>query len=124
MMPVEWEIRLRPTTQAPRAARVFVSRKLDELGYSKLVDDAVLIIGELVTNSVRETPSMPVWVVFREIGAYLLLEVWDCCPDPPILKDPDFLATEGRGLHIVSALSAGLGWDIFAWGKVVWVLLG
>jgi anti-sigma regulatory factor (Ser/Thr protein kinase) len=121
---MEREIRLEPSRRAPGEARVFVSRKLDELGYSKLIDDAVLIIDELVTNSMRATPSTPVWVVFREIGAYLLLEVWDCCPNPPILQEPDFVAEHGRGLHIISALSTGLGWDIFAWGKVVWVLLG
>jgi anti-sigma regulatory factor (Ser/Thr protein kinase) len=117
------EIKLEPTIRAPREARGFVSRHLDELGYPKLIDDAAMIVCELVTNSVREAPGTPVWVNLRWAGAYPLLEVWDCSPDPPVFKDPDYLAEKGRGLHIVAELSLRLGWDVFPCGKVVWALL-
>jgi hypothetical protein len=118
------EIRLEPTPHAPREARGFVSRHLGELGYQTFVEDAVTIIGELVTNSVKETPTTPVWVNLRRAGAHPLLEVWDCSINPPVLKDPDYLAEHGRGLHIVAELSVRLGWELFTCGKVVWVLLG
>jgi hypothetical protein len=41
-----------------------------------------------------------------------------------VLKSPDYLAEGGRGLHIVDELSVCFGWDVFACGKVIWVLLG
>jgi anti-sigma regulatory factor (Ser/Thr protein kinase) len=118
------EIRLEPTPQAVREARRFVSRQLDELGYAELVDDAATITSELVTNSVREAPETPVWVNLRRAGSFPLLEVWDCCPKAPVLKSADYLAEGGRGLRIVDELSVSFGWDTFACGKVVWVLLG
>jgi anti-sigma regulatory factor (Ser/Thr protein kinase) len=121
---MECEIRLEPSKRASRQARGFVSHHLCELGFPKLVDDAVTIVAELVTNAHRETPATPIWVDLRVAGGYPLLEVWDCSRNPPVFKDPDFLATEGRGLHIVDELSVRLGWDIFPCGKVVWVVLG
>jgi hypothetical protein len=110
--------------RASREARGFVSLHLYELGFPRLVDDAVIIVVELVTNARKETPATPIWVDLRLASGYPLLQVWDCSRNPPVFKDPDFLATEGRGLHIVTGLSVRLGWDIFPCGKVVWVLLG
>lgn len=117
------EIRLEPSKRAPGEAREFVGCLLREFGCPGLVADAQTIVTELVTNSVREAPAGPVWVDLRRIGRRSLLEVWDCSVDAPVFKDPDFAAERGRGLHIVAALSAGLGWNIFSCGKVVWALL-
>jgi hypothetical protein len=37
--------------------------------------------------------------------------------------DPDYLATGGRGLHIVKELCVATGYTIFDCGKAVWTLL-
>ena len=54
----------------------------------------------------------------------MVLEIWDCSPEPPVPQDPDFLAEGGRGLHVVDELGTRFGYDILCCGKVVWVLLG
>jgi hypothetical protein len=45
------EVKLEPTELAPSAARRFVARELEGLGYLQLMDDARLMVSELVTNS-------------------------------------------------------------------------
>jgi two-component sensor histidine kinase len=118
------EIKLEPTNQAPREARRFVSRQLEVLGYPLLVDNAALIVSELVTNSVEAAPMFPLWVDVRRTGSLVLLEVWDCSPDPPVRKSPDSTDERGRGLTVVEELSIDSGCDPLPCGKVVWVLLG
>jgi hypothetical protein len=48
---MECEIRLEPSMRAPREARRFVSHHLCDFGYLKLVDNAGIIVAELVTNA-------------------------------------------------------------------------
>jgi two-component sensor histidine kinase len=118
------EVKLEPTELAPSAARRFVARELEVLGYVELADDARLMVSELVTNSIRYAPGKPLWVDLRRAGRYLVLEVWDCSPAPPVSKDPDFLAEGGRGIRVVKELGNRFGYDLFCCGKVTWVLLG
>jgi hypothetical protein len=118
------EVRLESTLRAPGQARRFVARGLEALGFPGLVEDARLMVSELVTNSVTNVPGKPLWVDIRRAGRYVVLEVWDCSPSPPVPQDPDFLAHGGRGLHVVEELGVRFGYDLFCCGKVVWVLLG
>jgi hypothetical protein len=116
-------IRLEPTARAAREARRFVSETLGELGHADLVEDATLIASELTTNSLIHAPNLPIWVGIWETGAFLDVEVWDCSPIPPVYLDPDYLATGGRGLHIVKELGVSTGYTLFDCGKAVWALL-
>jgi anti-sigma regulatory factor (Ser/Thr protein kinase) len=118
------EVRLEPTLRAPGEARRFVGRALAELGYPELVENARIIVSELVTNCITNVPGKPLWVNLRRTGRYALLEVWDCSPELPIPQDPDFLAEGGRGLHVVDELGVRFGCDTFCCGKVMWTLLG
>ena len=122
--PMDIEVKLEPTELAPSAARRFVARKLEALGYAELVEDARLMVSELVTNCIRYVPGKPLWVDLRRAGKHVVLEVWDCSPEPPVEKDPDFLAEGGRGLHVVDELGTRFGYDILCCGKVTWVVLG
>jgi two-component sensor histidine kinase len=118
------EIKLESTDRAPREARRFITHHLIDLGYSTLVENATLIVSELVTNSFTAAPGKPIWLDIRRVGSLVLLEVWDCSPVPPSRKPADFLADGGRGLRIVDELCITWGCDTFFCGKVVWVLLG
>lgn len=118
------EIKLEPTLQAPGIARRFVARELTTLGYPELVEDARLMVSELVTNAITYVPGKPLWVDIRRAGKYAVLEVWDGSPEPPVAQDPDFLAQSGRGLHVIGELGIRCGYDTFCCGKVVWILLG
>ena len=121
---VDIEVKLESTPQAAGAARRFVARHFEELGYAGLVDDARSIVSELVTNSITNVPGKPLWVDIRRAGKYLVLEVWDCSTEPPVPQDPDFLALGGRGLHVVDELSIKWDYNIYCCCKVIWVLLG
>lgn len=118
------EVKLEPAPQAAGLARRFVARELEAMGYAELVDDARLMVSELVTNCLRYVPGKPLWVDLRRAGKHVLLEVWDCSPEPPVAQDPDFISEGGRGLHVVGALGTKFGYDLLCCGKVVWVILG
>jgi hypothetical protein len=118
------EVKLEPTELAPRQARRFVARELEALGYPGFVEDARLMVSELVTNCILYVPDKPLWVDLRRAGTYLVLEVWDCSPEPPMAKEPSFFAEGGRGLRVVDELGARFGYDLFCCGKVTWVVLG
>jgi anti-sigma regulatory factor (Ser/Thr protein kinase) len=117
------EIILQPTPHAPRAARKFVARMLDEMGCPNLIEDAELMASELVTNSLRFAPGQPIVVNIWQAGPSLFLEIWDRSPQPPMCLTPDELAENGRGLQIVRELSLRYGYADVPNGKVVWVLL-
>jgi len=61
--------------------------------------------------------------IFEEQEETLILEVWDCSPEPPAAQDPDFMDEGGSGLHVVDELSIRWNYDIFCCGKVTWALL-
>jgi hypothetical protein len=117
------QIRLEPTARAARDARRFVSETLGELGHADLVEDATLIASELTTNSLIHAPNLPIWVGVWETGAFVDVEVWDCSRIPPVYLDSGYLATGGRGLHIVKELGVSTGYTLFDCGKSVWALL-
>jgi anti-sigma regulatory factor (Ser/Thr protein kinase) len=119
----EPEIELCPVPRAASQARAFIRRRLIEFGFPKLVDDGALIAVELVTNAVREAPNGPVLLSLRLSAGRPVIEVRDRSPALPVIQDADFVSENGRGLHIVDALAAELGWRRVGRGKVVWAVL-
>lgn len=119
----EPQIELCPVPKAASQARAFIRRRLTELGFAKLVDDGTLIAVELVTNAVRDAPGGPVLLSLRLSAGRPVIEVGDCSPVLPVFRDADFVSETGRGLHIVGALAAELGWHRTGRGKVVWAVL-
>ncbi len=87
------------------------------------VDDAEIVVSELVANAVRHAaPPLELLVTVRE--RYLHISVRDGSPVRPrrVLPDPD-TAEGGRGLLLVDAVAAGWGTTEVAGGKVVWATL-
>ncbi|HZB31786.1 MAG TPA: ATP-binding protein [Streptosporangiaceae bacterium] len=119
----EPEIELCPVPQAASQARAFVRHQLTEFGFPELVDDGALIAVELVTNAVREAPNGTVLLSLRLSAGRPVIEVRDRSPVLPVIKDADCVAESGRGLRIVGALAAELGWRRAGRGKVVWAVL-
>jgi anti-sigma regulatory factor (Ser/Thr protein kinase) len=120
----EREIKLEATDRAPAEARRFVRHHLVDLGFPKLVDDGILIAAELVTNSFKYAGAHgPIWLAVRLAAGGPVVEVWDCSPELPVLREPDYAAECGRGLHVVAALAAAFDWDAVDGGKVTWALL-
>jgi DNA-binding NarL/FixJ family response regulator len=111
---------------APREARAVVRDLLHRWGFRDLVDEASLVVSELVANAVEHAGSACAVVVDRAEGS-IRIEVRDDAPDPQLQTTarsaPSRDADRGRGLMIVSALAADWGVDAGDRSKSVWVQL-
>jgi anti-sigma regulatory factor (Ser/Thr protein kinase) len=108
--------------EAPGEARQALQQWLTGLSRPvQLIDDAALVVSELVTNAVRHTDSAPV-VVAQLDGSRLRIEVHDHSRQPatPVTR-PD---GGGLGLHIVARLADSWGCEPTPTGKYVWAELG
>ena len=119
------DLTLEPSTEAPRVARQFVARHAAGLPEG-LVDDAQVLVSELVTNAVRYgRPAITVGVAAT--ADEVIVEVHDTGEVVPALPAglPELTRTSGRGLIIVAALASE--WGISATpdraGKSVWFQL-
>jgi anti-sigma regulatory factor (Ser/Thr protein kinase) len=80
-----------------------------------LIDDVLLVVDELVVNTLRHTRSGQSGGSFavevRRIRAEVVVMVTDQgCATEPTPTDADELAESGRGLRTVSLLAASWGW--------------
>ncbi|TDD35974.1 ATP-binding protein [Actinomadura sp. KC06] len=115
-------------------ARTLAASRLYNWDYSHILDDALLVISELVTNAVRQTPNEEIRVQVSRDGDGLIIAVWDGDPHYPRPKPRTTLTLEdldiseeafddngGRGLHIVQAVCVRCGATRDpAGGKWVW----
>jgi len=118
---IEW-LQLAPHPTAPRASRGFVAHTLQGWGLDHLAPSAVLVISELVTNSIVYAESEIVLSVALGPGA-VRLTVRDKCPELPRPRKAP-LGSHGRGLTIVAGFSRDFGvLPTSEGGKVVWAVL-
>lgn len=106
----------------PRQARAAVQAWAEELGLHDLVDDLLLIVSELVTNAVRYGRP-PVCVAATADDRTVTIGVVDAGSDLPLGRHADDDAESGRGLLLLSLLSAEHGVRRESPGKVVWACL-
>lgn len=106
-----------------REARRFARDSVTEWNVEGLADDVQLGVSELVTNAVRHARTDV--VMSLHLDNKLTVEVQDSDPElrHPAVPTQDPLATSGRGLQIVSAVSADWGVRSVPDGKVVWFAL-
>lgn len=104
--------RQRPGQPAGSASLASVSERL------------ALVVTELAGNALRHA-SPPVHVLLQVGTDGWLLMVTDRRPGAaPAVREPDPEQGGGRGLHLVRALSQGVGWYAASGRKCVWALLG
>lgn len=107
-----------------RIARDFVTQTLDAYAIgTAVVDDAVLIVSELLTNAVlhgSDSAECDVTVKLIGIAMRLRIEVYDASPLAPAQRLEDNGIENGRGLVIVDRLADRWGWEPTAVGKFVW----
>lgn len=115
-------------------ARSFVRQRLSQWGLNRVMNDAELVLSELVTNAVNATgcPSpRPRWSELHNLALIairlvvtadsLVIEVWDRDPSPPVPQQPEQAAEGGRGLLIVDALCRRWHYSFpESGGKAVW----
>lgn len=108
--------------QGPRQAREAVQRWAAGLDLGVLADDLLLIVSELVTNAVRYGEP-PVTVAVAADDRTVTVGVVDAASARPVSRRADDDAESGRGLLLLSMLSAEHGVRPDPPGKVVWACL-
>lgn len=108
---------------SPRAARLFVRKACMAWGLADLVDDASLLIGELVSNTVVHTPSPSRLRIGLRKGMFSVA-VYDDQPGEVCLRDPHAAKSGVHGLLLVAQVATAWGCaQTLAGGKVVWATL-
>jgi anti-sigma regulatory factor (Ser/Thr protein kinase) len=95
---------------------------------ANLIEDAVLVISELVTNAYKamdgQVPAGTIEFSIRLFDDHLLLEVIDRSDKVPVYKGPvDAGMEDGRGLCIVETISDDWGYFFHRGRKVVYAIL-
>lgn len=110
-------------------ARNFARKVLEEWGLTAYIDDAVIVVGELIANAARhalepdshEEPTATAWLGLVRRQQAVICAVADPNPCAPTLQHPGQLSESGRGLQIIAALSASWGCSQpQSTGKMVW----
>lgn len=101
-------------------ARGFVREALGNVGVDpQLIEQAVLVASELVTNAVLHAQAGPVVTVHTN-SDLVRLEVEDSSEVFPLLRNYGGDAVTGRGLAVVDASATWWGVDATETGKSVW----
>jgi anti-sigma regulatory factor (Ser/Thr protein kinase) len=123
---------LRASGTSSRTAREFTRSTLTGWGLHDLVDDATVIISELVTNAVRHglpqyaaaAGDMPIKLTIVRQDRFVVCIVSDPSDQDPKVRPADDVCENGRGLHVIEALSRVWGWTpLPGAGKAVWAAL-
>jgi anti-sigma regulatory factor (Ser/Thr protein kinase) len=119
------ELVLPADATAPGRARLFLRAATQEWGIDDdLVQDAAMVITELVANAVDHARSESTLSVAVKRGT-LCVAVRDARPGPVPRPGPiDPTAPRGRGLQMVDALTSAWGVKQHAGGKTVWAVVG
>lgn len=108
--------------ESAATARKLVRTALAAWGLEDHIDDATVVITELVSNAVDHgrLPSIRV-LVSRPTENWVRLGVVDRSKAIPIMRaDSDGDRIRGRGLVLVDSLTQRWGTDLYRWGKQVW----
>ncbi|MER6748038.1 ATP-binding protein [Streptomyces fungicidicus] len=108
--------------ESAAVARRLVRTALATWGLEEHIDDAVVVITELVSNAVvhGRLPSIRV-IVSRPTKNWVRLGVVDRSKAVPVMRtDSNGDQLQGRGLVLVDALTERWGTDLYGWGKQVW----
>ena len=119
------QLTLTATARAVGLARQATHEALVSWGMAGLDDTAVLLVSELVTNTVRHARTGGTALVLRleATGPTLRIEVHDADPNWPEPRTPDRLDGSGFGFVLIDALADKWGVREATIGKAVWVEL-
>jgi anti-sigma regulatory factor (Ser/Thr protein kinase) len=108
--------------RAAGLARSAVRERLRTWDLEDLLDTAVLLTSEVVTNVIVHTASAPSLGVAQD-GSGVRVTVVDGSPSPPVLRRHSRTAATGRGLQMLHDLADEWGWERLDAGKAVWFVL-
>lgn len=124
-----WRATLPHSVEAVPLARALVRTALAHLDEPTHSDTAELLTAELVANAIQHTTGdTPIELVVEILPTGCQVEVHDGDPAPPGNLSypgtmPDPWQEDGRGLLLISTLSAACGHRATDQGKAVWFTL-
>lgn len=116
------ELQLGLDMLSARRARKFVAHHCMEWGCDEVIDSALVVVSELVTNAVTHAQSS-CELRLSFTNAALRVEVVDTGGGNPDLMATTAEDEHGRGLFLISALTAAWGVEATPSGKAVWAQL-
>lgn len=117
------ELALTLEPQAAGQAREFLKSVSCSVHASRVLDDAELLVSELVTNGVR-FGSPPIVLRVECLGEEgMVVAVSDGSPVMPEMQHPEALSESGRGLQLVDWISDSWGVHPESEGKTTWFRL-
>ena len=122
--PLELRVRLASHVASAAQARALVGATLRTWHVPELLDDALLVTSELVTNAVLHAAGSGIEMVVQLIDHAVRVEVHDDSVRLPAPRASTDQETTGRGLALVNAVAASWGVDESAAGKRVWAEVG
>jgi len=115
---------LPPEGRSASAARRVVEQALHEAGLAVLLDDALLLVTELVTNAVVHAGTALELHIELGTGTVRIEVVDHSAGSLPMLHgDPESPREGGRGIFLLDVLAQEWGTRHFAGGKSVWFSL-
>jgi anti-sigma regulatory factor (Ser/Thr protein kinase) len=104
---------------APMLGRRFVAAALGALGLETHAETAALLASELVTNALVHAEA-PYRIAVESGDGVLRISVSDGTTGGPRIEPEDGVATSGRGVRLVEALTDRWGVHLGDGGKTVW----
>ncbi len=114
---------LLPQPSSVAAARGLVRDLLTVAGRNDLLDDALLVVSEVVTNALIHAGS-PIRVRGRLQADVIRVQVSDASPHSPARRDYASTSGTGRGLALMTEIVNDWGVAKDEIGKTVWFELG
>ena len=114
---------MRNEPESGGVARRLVAKCLADWGAAAVVDDAQLIVSELVANVHRHTGCRYLAVLVRVDGPLVRIAVRDSSRTLPVVIHSGTKETSGRGIALVAALAHCWGTEEASYGKWVWAEL-
>jgi len=108
---------------APGRARLFLAEAHCPAHNTSVLDEATLLVSELVTNAVLHGAPPITLEIECDGAAGMQVRVSDGSEAPPALRHPDDEDEHGRGVVLVDLLSDAWGVDPTPNGKAVWFRL-
>jgi anti-sigma regulatory factor (Ser/Thr protein kinase) len=119
------QLELTAMPSAVPCARLHARNVVAEWGMTAIARTAELLVSELVTNAITASPGSVVTIRLTASNDAVLIEVHDPSPRMPELQDASDDTEHGRGLMLVTSLSAQWGARLIpGCGKIAWCVLG